>query len=207
MAKYTLSYFNIRARAEVSRFVLAFAGIEYEDRRINQSDWPSEKQSGRYPFNRLPTLEVDGAVLSESCTVARFLARKHGLYADDALSQARIDMVADVVDDIYSKLQAMFLEKDEAKKKEMMDKNYGEYFPNLLKCLEKLLVQNQGGDGYFVGDKVTLADLSFTAITYNLVEWKSDVFKDCPKLAALKTRVEKLPRIAEWMKKRPETPF
>ena len=44
-AKIKLTYFNLRGRAEPSRLILAQAGIEYEDNRIEQADWPKLKPS------------------------------------------------------------------------------------------------------------------------------------------------------------------
>ena len=40
---YKLTYFNLRARAELSRLVFAAAGVQYEDVRIDQSNWPALK--------------------------------------------------------------------------------------------------------------------------------------------------------------------
>ena len=42
MVNYTLHYFNGRGRAEISRLILAYAGIDYKDNRIE--DWPKTKQ-------------------------------------------------------------------------------------------------------------------------------------------------------------------
>ncbi|XP_077991526.1 hematopoietic prostaglandin D synthase-like [Glandiceps talaboti] len=204
-SKCILTYFNIRARAEPSRFVLAAAGVEYEDIRIERSDWPSQQNCGKYPFQRLPILEVGGTVISESRAIARYLAQKHGLYATDILQQAEIDMITDATEDIYARLEKAFLEQDEKTKKELTEQNYGQIFPKILTGLEKLLVKNKGGDGFFVGDSVTLADLTFTAIAYNMLLGKPNALDHFPKLAALKKKIEGLPRIAEWMKKRPDT--
>lgn len=41
MPSYKLYYFNGRGRAEISRLILAAAGVKYEDVRI--SDWPKNK--------------------------------------------------------------------------------------------------------------------------------------------------------------------
>ena len=43
MVKYRLIYFNIRARAEIARFIFAHAGVEYEDVRTNQEEWSKLK--------------------------------------------------------------------------------------------------------------------------------------------------------------------
>lgn len=40
-----LTYFDARGRAEIIRLVLAAAGQKFEDIRITQEQWPSEKTS------------------------------------------------------------------------------------------------------------------------------------------------------------------
>ncbi|XP_006825032.2 glutathione S-transferase-like [Saccoglossus kowalevskii] len=205
MSQYKLVYFQFRGRAELARLVFAEAGIEYEDIVIDRKDeWPKLKSSpgiSRFPFSRAPILEVDGVTIGESQAIARFLARRHGLYADDAFDQAKIDMITDTMKDIFKWLAEIFFAKE--KKQELMDKYYNDAFPLLLQGLERVLKENNGGDGYFVGDKVTLADLAFIDTCFPMVEWRPEVLKDYPKLNALKQRVESRPRIAEWMKKRP----
>ena len=44
-ATIRLTYFNFRGRAELSRLILAQACIDYEDKRIEQADWPALKSS------------------------------------------------------------------------------------------------------------------------------------------------------------------
>ena len=45
MSTYKLTYFPIRARAEVIRFVFAQAEVKYEDVRIKKEDWAELKPS------------------------------------------------------------------------------------------------------------------------------------------------------------------
>lgn len=42
---FKLRYFNIKGLAEPIRFVLAYAGQEYEDIRVSHDDWPNIKPS------------------------------------------------------------------------------------------------------------------------------------------------------------------
>jgi hypothetical protein len=43
--KIKLTYFDVRARAELARMILAQAGAEYEDHRIEKSEWAAMKPS------------------------------------------------------------------------------------------------------------------------------------------------------------------
>lgn len=43
MGKMKLIYFNTRGRAEIARLILAHAGEDYEDKRIERADWPALK--------------------------------------------------------------------------------------------------------------------------------------------------------------------
>jgi len=40
---YTLTYFDIRGRAETSRILFAIAGVKFTDRRISYTEWPALK--------------------------------------------------------------------------------------------------------------------------------------------------------------------
>ena len=43
---------------------------------------------------------MDGAVIAESNTICRFIAKKVGLYGEDPLEQAQVDMVIDNISDL-----------------------------------------------------------------------------------------------------------
>ena len=45
MTNYKLTYFAIRGRAEVARYILAVAGVDYVDERIKEEDWKAIKPS------------------------------------------------------------------------------------------------------------------------------------------------------------------
>ena len=74
MVQYKLYYFNLLGRAELSRLILAAAGQEYEDVRIERENWPKLKEST--PFGKMPLLEVhDGSnvfKLSQSIAIGKF---------------------------------------------------------------------------------------------------------------------------------------
>merc|ERR1712137_372054 len=64
-------------RAEASRLMLAYKGVEYEDCRITNEQWAALKP--KTPFGSLPLLCYNGMELAQSMTIARFLARELNL--------------------------------------------------------------------------------------------------------------------------------
>ena len=45
-----LIYFNARGRAELARLILAQAGAEYEDKRLEREEWPAHKPSEIFKY-------------------------------------------------------------------------------------------------------------------------------------------------------------
>ena len=45
MPGYKLYYFNVRGRGELSRLILHYAGVPFEDFRFEGKDWPAIKPS------------------------------------------------------------------------------------------------------------------------------------------------------------------
>ncbi|XP_066568321.1 hematopoietic prostaglandin D synthase [Amia ocellicauda] len=199
MCSYKLTYFNMRGRGELARYIFAYAGIPYEDIRIEWKDWKSIKPS--IPFGKLPVMEVDGLTINQSLSIARYLARIAGLTGKSRLEEVTADAIVDTLNDFT--LLIPWNEQDKALKKNMIDDLFDNQAPVLLQILEDGLKDKQ----WFVGDSVTWADLywhiCFT--TFNVLrEGFADLY---PRLKSLKDRVGNIPEIAEWIKKRPSTEF
>jgi len=204
MSQYKLTYFNFRGRGEVARLLFAVAGVKYEDIRVDQAQWLELKPTT--PFGQLPLLEVDGVTISQSTAFGRLLARRFSLAGKTDLDQARADMLVDCYEDTVKPALSFFDEKDEEKKASTMKKFKEEQLPGSLDSLEKLLIGNNGGDGFLVGNELTWADLGFLV----LIDWLTifgadDQISKRPKLDALRRRIEAVPKIADWLVKRPKT--
>jgi len=203
---YKLTYFSGRGRAEIMRLIFAQAGVEYEDIRIEREKWPDHKAGT--PFGQLPMLEVDGVKLCQSNACARYLANKYHLAGKTDLEKAQVDMFIDCFEDSIKPILSFFFEKDEAKKCELKKKYVEEQLPGYLTLLEAMLKANHGGDKYLVGTELTWADLSFIVlVSWTQMGGATDALAKYPKLKALQERVEKLPKIAAWIAKRPKSEF
>ena len=77
-----LIYFDLRARAEPARLLLAYAGQDYQDERIpwiSTDEYPWQQMKPSTPFGQLPLLVWNGETISQSISIARFLATEFGL--------------------------------------------------------------------------------------------------------------------------------
>ena len=57
MPKYTLTYFDGRGRAEITRMIFAQGGVDYVDNRIQREDWPKLKPSKLHDNSQIIMVE------------------------------------------------------------------------------------------------------------------------------------------------------
>ena len=198
--KVKLTYFNLRGRAEPTRLLLAYGGIEYEDCRVtpgfeDPTEWMALKP--KTPYGSLPLLEWNGECLAQSMAIARFVAKEVGLAGRCNMECAQVDEIVDAVNDLgVAGAQAMF-SKDEEKIKKFMMEN----IPNTLAQLEKRLC-GRGGQ-FFVGNAFSWADL----MLYNFCSGLPDqsCLDKVPKIKNLMCRVGNIPNVKSWVDKRPAT--
>ncbi|CAF1149847.1 unnamed protein product [Adineta steineri] len=205
MATYKLYYFNGRGRAEVSRMIFAAAGEKYEDIRYEQDKWPEHKSE--MPLGQMPVLEFNGTKLPQSVSIARFLAKQFQLAGKDSFEQAQVDAVVDTINDCVTKYVPIRLEKDEAKKEELTKKFVSEELPKHLQNFETLGKLYSKGGHFFVGNQLTWADLLFYDMGALILQVDSNAFNNHAWLKDNRAEVEKQPKIAEYLKSRPNTPF
>jgi len=202
-AKMKLTYFDMRGLAENIRLIMAQAGVDYEDCRIEKGQWPGMKDS--MPFGQVPALEYDGQVICQSIAIARFVAKENGLAGKDNWTQAQADMVVDCLMDLfYREMFPAFKAGSEEKKKEVLDKVAKEAAPKTLKYLARLLEQ-RGGD-YFAGNELTWADIvvaNMLATLANMLPLSLE--EDFPTLENFKNKIFELPNIKKWIETRPVT--
>merc|ERR1712226_1670079 len=117
MADIKLTYFNGRGRAEISRLILAYAGVQFEDDRITGEQLAEIKSSLAY--GQLPKLEYKGTTLYQSVTIARFLAKEFGIGGNSNLEKAQADEVADAITDIQNALYGAFFASEDVKEEKM----------------------------------------------------------------------------------------
>jgi glutathione S-transferase len=231
-----LTYFNGRGLAETSRLIFAAAGVDFEDNRypLTVLDWATfkmerkkfdeDKASGKLwqSLDKLPFLEVEGEVISQSKSIERFLASKFDMMGSTPLEAAKIDSLCEWVrdfKDMYQKVRnASADEKEETK-----SKFFGETLPERLLAFNKILAVTSSETNpesvftftgneqlYAVGNKLSLADIVIYAFLVDFFDDKDLVQKayvSCDKLKAIVNTVSNVEGIKKWVENRPQTPF
>jgi len=202
--KYTLVYFDARGRAEPIRWIFEYSGVAYEDQRITREQWTASIKP-KAPLGQAPYLEVDGKALPQSLAISRYLARKYGLTGKDDWESAQVDSVVDYIEDAVKPLRALHMAKDEAEKAALRKTYATEQCVPFLQGLERLLRENNNGEGFFVGSKPTWADFVVVIFLDNVSSHYSTVLDNYPLLKAHSQRVHELKGIKEWIARRPVT--
>lgn len=161
MAHYKLTYFDTDGRAAPIRIAFHAAGIDFEDKRINFQEFMALRESLR--FHCVPTLEIDGTVVTQSNAMARYIGKMAGLYPEDDLQALYCDEAMGAIEDLLHALVPTFgLEGDELKA--AREKLVDGWMTTIVKGLGELL--ERGGD-YLADNRLTVADLKVAG----LVKW------------------------------------
>ncbi|CAF1438638.1 unnamed protein product, partial [Didymodactylos carnosus] len=152
-------------------------------------------------------LEVDGQKIPQSLSIARFVAKQFNLAGKDNLEQAKTDAVIDTIAETAEKLGPLIFEEDESKKQIEMKRFITDDLPKQLKDLDTLQSSYGQGAPYFVGNSLTWADLSFYDVSQCLLDIDQNVLEKYPKLKRNREEVAKQPKVAAYLRNRPETSF
>ncbi|XP_029337208.1 glutathione S-transferase A2-like [Mus caroli] len=87
--KPVLHYFNARGRMECIRWLLAAAGVEFEEKFIQSpEDLEKLKKDGNLMFEQVPMVEIDGMKLVQTRAILNYIATKYDLYGKDMKERA-----------------------------------------------------------------------------------------------------------------------
>ncbi|XP_045399697.1 glutathione S-transferase A3-like isoform X2 [Lemur catta] len=138
--KPKLHYFNARGRVESLRWLLATAGVEFEEILITcQEDLDKLKSGGRLMFQQVPMVEIDGMELVQTRAILNYFASKHNLYGKDLKERALIDMYVEGMADLNDMVVVFPMhspEEKDAKLALIREKTTNRYFPAFEKALK-----------------------------------------------------------------------
>ncbi|KZC09847.1 PREDICTED: glutathione S-transferase-like [Dufourea novaeangliae] len=202
MPTYKLIYFNVTGLGEPIRLLLHQSGIKFEDKRMAFEEWPDVKP--KMPMGQVPVLEIDGKPHHQSKAICRLIARKNNLYGANEEESYQIDATIETIDDLRQAISQYYWEEDPAFKARLKETA----LKKLPVYVDKFEEQVKKNGGFFVGGKLTWADLMYTGYTETLSAMtESELNKDHPELQKLVAKVRALPNIKAYLDKRPKTLF
>uniref|UniRef100_A0A8D2B427 Glutathione S-transferase n=1 Tax=Sciurus vulgaris TaxID=55149 RepID=A0A8D2B427_SCIVU len=196
-AKPKLWYFCGRGRMESIRWLLAAAGVEFEEEFIETREhYEKLKKDGCLLFGQVPLVEIDGMMLTQTRAILSYLAAKYNLYGKDLKERVRIDMYTDGILDLMLMIAlAAFQPPGEKEEKDaaIVKKAQARYFP----VFEKILKDH--GEDFLVGNKFSWADVQLLEAILMVEELDAPVLSDFPLLKAFKTRISNIPTIKKFL--------
>lgn len=139
----------------------------------------------------------------------RYLARKFGFYGSNELEMAQCDMYSDaLVDYSFNFVQWLWCPFPDLRI-QLKTKLVGEQFPAIMKIFEERLTNSKSG--FIIGDKLTFVDVCLFCMVdgsdKNYFDHKTIIFETYPHVKEHFEKIGNIPRIAEWLEKRPNYPY
>uniref|UniRef100_A0A8B9TZJ1 glutathione transferase n=1 Tax=Anas zonorhyncha TaxID=75864 RepID=A0A8B9TZJ1_9AVES len=178
--KPRLHYVNARGRMEPIRWLLAAAGVEFEEAFLETKDDLKKLQTnGDLLFQQVPMVEIDGMKMVQTRAILNYIAGKYNLYGKDLKERALIDMYVEGLADLNELISSNFFQPADKKEEHLatvMDKAATRYFP----VYEKVLKGH--GQDFLVGNKLSRADVQLLEIILLVEESKPDILAKFPLL-------------------------
>lgn len=225
-AKLRLKYFNARGAVETARVLLAIGDEKYEDVRYDITpgtmDAPAfkiAKEEGELVANlgRAPVLVTeDGAVVGQSRSIERFLARRFGLMGTTPTEEALVDCVAEHCRDVKdAAMRKGFSAFARGKTDEEKAAARAEWFetdlPTMLGKMDAAVRATSAKKGCAVGSATSYADVVVWALLRDCspadAEATTEAAADCEALNAIADSIASNPKVAKWLEDRPSTMF
>ncbi|KAM4042003.1 glutathione S-transferase 3-like [Anomaloglossus baeobatrachus] len=196
-AKPKLYYFNGRGKMESIRWLLAAAGVEFEEEFLEtREQYEALLQDGDLMFQQVPMVKIDGMKLAQTNAILQYIAAKYNLYGKDLKERALIDMYVGGTSDLMDPLLRYPFFQPELKAGQLntiLQKAKNRYFA----AYEKVL-RDHGGN-YLVGNRFTWADLHLLEAIITVEEKCADILINFPLLKGFKTRISEIPTIKAFL--------
>lgn len=151
-----LHYFHLGGRAEGIRALLGHANFQYQDERMNFTDFGEVKD--QTPLGSLPVWTEDGFQMCQSSAILRMLGIRLGYYTEDPAHAWAIDSLVDFAESFQGKIVGYIFPAVQGGQVDVTkaDEWLANGFDKLCAVYEKRLAGH--GKKYLAGDKLTIAD-------------------------------------------------
>ncbi|NXA43558.1 GSTA2 transferase, partial [Eudromia elegans] len=195
--KPKLHYTKGRGKMESIRWLLAAAGVEFEEDFIEtKEDLEKLRNDGCLLFQQVPLVEMDGMKMVQTRAILSYIAGKYNLYGKDLKERAWIDMYVEGTTDLMGMIMLLPFQTAEVKEKNLaliIERAKTRYFPVYEKALK------DHGHDYLVGNKLSWADIHLLEAILMAEECQADILSTFPLLQAFKGRISNIPTIKKFL--------
>ncbi|XP_006137815.1 glutathione S-transferase-like [Pelodiscus sinensis] len=195
--KPKLHYTKGRGKMESIRWLLAAAGVEFEEQFVEtKEDLEKLRKDGHLLFQQVPMVEIDGMKMVQTRAILSYIAGKYNLYGKDLKDRALIDMYVEGTTDLMGMIMYLAFQPPDAKEKNLaliIERATTRYFP----VYEKVLKDH--GQEFLVGNHVSWADVHLLEAILMAEECKPDILSPFPQLKAFKGRISNIPTIKKFL--------
>ncbi|XP_028846640.1 glutathione S-transferase 3-like [Denticeps clupeoides] len=193
--KVVLHYFDGRGKMESIRWLLAAAGVEFDEVLLTKREqYEKMLKDGDLVFQQVPLVEIDGMKLVQTKAILNYIAGKYNLYGKDVSERAMIDVYSEGLRDLMEMMMILPFtppEKKEAQLKTIQDRATGRYLPAYEKAL--------AGSQFLVGGKMSCADVHLIEATLMLQEKFPAIISSFPNVKAFQGRMKAVPAISKFL--------
>lgn len=180
-----LEYYCLQGLGEIQRLLCEATQTPYDSIMHFTNTFKEYAPFGQLPLYRGD--EIAGAVIAQSGSICRHLAKMTGTDGSGPTEQAQVDSLYELAKDISGTREAVHDPKSASTGQFVM----------YMKAAEKCAPSS--GDGYWVGKGLTLADVAMFDILYKLLEMKAGCLDSYPKLKAFTDGFAKRPAISAYL--------
>eukprot|EP01026_Neomeris_dumetosa_P014733 TRINITY_DN1542_c0_g1_i6.p1 TRINITY_DN1542_c0_g1~~TRINITY_DN1542_c0_g1_i6.p1 ORF type:complete len:252 (-),score=24.59 TRINITY_DN1542_c0_g1_i6:228-983(-) len=206
-AEPTIYYFpGFRGRAESIKLALSAAKVPFVVKEVGKDEVKPNRDL--FPFAQVPAYVDQDIQLSQSNAIVRYLGNKYNMMGKNMTEAAKIDQILEGVESMRQKHRDLvYVDKvsDEAKSKFIethvnpdthQGRNGGAHFF----YLKELLMKNQDGRGFVVGDSLSVGDIQlFEVVDILLRIFDKEIRETYPELVAHHERIAAIPEIKSYL--------
>ncbi|KAG0203493.1 hypothetical protein BGX28_004246 [Mortierella sp. GBA30] len=202
---YQLLYWDVASVGATARDILSYGRAKWSNQLVTDDEWGSGKIAT--PFRVVPILNIippsgEELFLAESIVIDHFLAKKFGLLGDNEWEEYTIKAFYNNIHYFRERSFMNLTWTYHDKRKVALESFLKNTLPNFIADHEYRLQEN-GSNGHFVGNKISLADIHLANIIDHFSHLpQGQVFTaEFQKSAAIwkvKETVETNPDIAAW---------
>ncbi|XP_041645539.1 glutathione S-transferase 3-like [Cheilinus undulatus] len=184
--KPVLYYFNARGKMESIRWLLAAAGVDFDEVLLTtRAQYEKLLSDGDLMFQQVPMVIMDGMKLIQTKAILNYIAEKYHLHGKDIKDRVKVNMYSEGLMDLMEMIMTLpFTSNPEEKIMEIETKAKGRYLPVFEKALSDAV--------YLVGGKMSMADVQLLECTLMLEEKFSGILGDFPNIKSFQGRMTQI---------------